>query len=171
MCFHGRCPLGRGRHNVKIFCVYICVCYTLLTGNAARRRQTSFDVATLLLMAPIDPWRNSTPIFGALAFCTTNIEDFRTHLTSMSSTISSTYSSQKRSLRWTSSKRKIMEVIAVDQLEETNNKRLSWALPHSRLKAKNDPKEKDDLRQKTTFGKRRPSTKDDLLWKTTFNWR
>ena len=89
-------------------------------------------------MAPIDPWRNnSTSVFGALAFCTTNIEDFRTHLTSMSSTISATYSLQKRSLRWTSSKRKIMDVIEVDQLEDTNNKRLSWAMPHSGLKIKN----------------------------------
>ena len=76
-----------------------------------RRRVASYGVARLLLMAPIDPWRNSTPDFGAVAFCTTNIEDFRTPLTSTSSTISSTYSSQKRSLRWTSSKRKIMELI------------------------------------------------------------
>ena len=95
------------------------MCWTLLFGDAARRRQTSYDVATLLLMAPIDPWQNSIPIFGA------NIEDFRIHLTSTSSTISSTYSSQKRSLRWTSSKRKIMEVIDIVQLEDTNNERLS----------------------------------------------
>ena len=112
-----------------------------------RRRQASYDVARLLLMAPIDPWRNSAPDFGAVAFCTTNIEDFRTPLTSTSSTISSTYSSQKRSLRWTSSKRKIMEVIEVDQLEDTNNKRLSWALPHSGPK----PKRKMTQKRKTTF--------------------
>ena len=48
------------------------------SGAAARRRQTSYDVARLLLMVPIAPWRNSTPVFGAVAFCTTNIEDFRT---------------------------------------------------------------------------------------------
>ena len=66
-------------------------------GDAARRREASYDVARLLLMAPIDPWRNSTPDFGAVAFCTTNIEDFRTPLTSTSSTISSTYLSQKTS--------------------------------------------------------------------------
>ena len=95
------------------------------SGDAARRRQASYDIATLLLMAPIDPWRNSTPIFGAVAFCTTNIEDFRTPLTSNSSTISSTYSPHKRSLRCTSSKRKIIEVIEVGQLKDTNNKRLS----------------------------------------------
>ena len=28
-------------------------------------------------MVPIDPWRNSTPLFGAVAFCTTKIDDFR----------------------------------------------------------------------------------------------
>ena len=77
------------------------------------------------MMALIDPWRNFTPDFGAVAFCTTNIEDFRTPLTSTSSTISSTYPSQKRSKGWTRSKRKIMEVIEVDQLEDTNNERLS----------------------------------------------
>ena len=113
----------------------------------ARRRTASYDVARLLLMVPIDPWRNSTPDFGAVAFCTTNIDDFRTPLTSTSLTILLTYSSQKRSLRWTSSKRKIMELIQVEQLEDTNNERLSLAMPHSGLKPKNenDPKEVDDL--------------------------
>ena len=122
-------------------------------------------------MVPIGSWRNSTPDFGAVAFCTTNIEDFRTSLTSSSSTISSTYSSQKRSLRWTSSKRKIMEVIEVDQLEDTNNERLSWAMPHSGLKPKNekDPEEEDDFRWKMTFDGRRPLTEDDLWRKTTFD--
>ena len=76
-----------------------------------------------------------------------NIEDFRSPLTSISSTTSSTYSSQKRSFRWTSSKRKIMELILVDQLEDPNNERLSLAMPHSGLKPKNenDPKEEGDL--------------------------
>ena len=79
--------------------VRVCVCRkkSHFQGGTARRREASYDVARLLLMAPIDPWRNSTPDFGAVAFCTTNIEDFRTSLTSSSSTISSTYSSQKRS--------------------------------------------------------------------------
>ena len=57
-------------------------------------------------------------------------------MTSTSSTISSTYSLHKMSFRCTSSKRKIMEVIEVDQLEDTNNKRLSWAMPHSGIKPK-----------------------------------
>ena len=61
-------------------------------------KATPRDVARRRTIAgPIDPWRNSTPDFGAVAFCTTNIDDFRTSLTSTSSTISSTYSSQKRS--------------------------------------------------------------------------
>ena len=77
-----------------------------IAGDVARRRQTSYDVTRLLLMAPIDPWRNSTPDFGAVAFCTTNIEDFRTSLTSTSSTISIFIAE---------------EVIEVDQLEEKNN--------------------------------------------------
>ena len=88
-------------------------------------------------MAPIDPWRNSTPVFRAVAFCTTNIKDFKTPLTSTSSTILSTYSSQRRSVRWTSSKRKIREVIEVDQIEDTYNERLNWAMLHSGLKIEN----------------------------------
>ena len=130
-------------------------------------------------MTPIDHWRNFTPIFGAVAFCTTNIRNFRTPLTSTSSTILSTYSSQRRSLRWTSSKRKIREVIEVDQIEDTYNERLSWAMPHSGLKPKNENDlwrkitfderrhlAEDDLWQKTTYGGRQP---DDLWWKTIFN--
>ena len=42
-----------------------------------RRRQTSYNIARLLLMALIEPWQNFTPFFGAVAFCTTNIDNFR----------------------------------------------------------------------------------------------
>ena len=146
-----------------------CVVNFLITSSdVARRRQTSYDVARLLLMVSIEVWRNSTPVFGAVVFCRTNIEDFRTLFTSTSLTIS-----QKRLLRWTSSKRKIMEVIEVDQLEDTNNERLSWAMPHSGLKPKNenDSKEEDYLWWKITFDGRRPSMEDDLWWKTTFDGR
>ena len=51
------------------------------TRNVARRRATSYDVARLLLMVPLEPWRNSTPVFGAAAFCTTKNDDFRASLT------------------------------------------------------------------------------------------
>ena len=71
----------------------------------ARRRTASYDVARLLLMAPIDPWRNSTPDFGAVAFCTTNIEDFRIPLTL-------TYNIVHIFI--------VEEVIEVDQLKEKN---------------------------------------------------
>ena len=95
------------------------------SGDVARRRQTSYDVARLLLMVPIELWRNSTIFFGAAAFCTSKIEDFRSSLTLTSSTTSWTFSLKRRSLRWTSLNRKIMEVIDVDQLKETNNGSLS----------------------------------------------
>ena len=67
-------------------------------------------------------------------------------------------------MRWSSSKRKILEVNEVDQLEDTNNERLSRAIPHSGLKPKNenDPKEEDDLQWKTTFDIRQHFTEDDL---------
>ena len=57
-----------------------------------------------------------------------------------------------------------MELILVDQLEDTNNERLSLAMPHSGLKPKNenDPKEEDDLQWKMTFDGRRPLIEDDL---------
>ena len=45
--------------------------------DIAQRRTSSYDVATLHLMAPMDFWRNSTPFFGAAALCTTKIVDFR----------------------------------------------------------------------------------------------
>ena len=63
----------------------VCLCVTNFQasdwskyGDVARRRQASYDVARLLLMVPIEPWRNSIPIFGAAAFCTTKIDDNRT---------------------------------------------------------------------------------------------
>ena len=65
-----------------------------LFENLARRRGTSNDIAILLLMVPIEPWRNSTPFFGAAAFCTTKIGDFRT-----SSTLSSLMTWLRRPLR------------------------------------------------------------------------
>ena len=103
-----------------------CVVNFLITSSdVARRRQTSYDVAILLLMVRIELWRDSTPVFGAAAFCTTKIEDFRASLALTSLTTSSMYSLKRRSLKWTSLRRKIMEVIDEDQLEETNNESLS----------------------------------------------
>ena len=55
-----------------------------IAGDVARRRETSCDVARLLLIVPLEPWQNSTPIFGAAAFCTTKIGDFRASSTSTS---------------------------------------------------------------------------------------
>ena len=45
-------------------------------------------------MVSLEPWRNSTPFFGAAAFCTTKIGDFRT-----SSTLSSLMTWLRRPLR------------------------------------------------------------------------
>ena len=66
-----------------------------------------------------------------------------------------------------------MEVIEVDHLKDINNKRLSWAMPHSGLKPKNenDPKEEDDFQWNTTFDGKRLLTDDDIWQKTTFNRR
>ena len=63
------------------------------SSDIAQHRQASYDVAKLLLMVPMEPWQNSTPVLGAAAFCTTKIDDFRASLTST-----------LRSLRWPRSK-------------------------------------------------------------------
>ena len=90
---------------------------------------------------------------------------------STSSTISSTYSSHNRSSRWTSSKVKVMQVIKVDQLEDTNYERLTWAKLHSGLKPKNENVPKEDFWRKATFDRRWPLMEDDLWQKTTFDGR
>ena len=70
-------------------------------GDVTRRRETSYDVARQVLMVPSEPWRNSTPFFGATWL---------------------THSSKRRPLRCTSLKRQIIEVIEVDHIEETINR-------------------------------------------------
>ena len=65
--------------------------------DVARRRQTSYDVARLLLMVPIELWRNFTPLFGAVTFCMAKIDDFRASLRSTSSKTLATYLSKRRS--------------------------------------------------------------------------
>ena len=75
--------VGRSRHK-----------FQKSSHTHARRRETSYDIARLLLMVPMEPWRNSTPFFGAAAFCTTKIDDFRA-----SSTLSSLTTWLRRPLR------------------------------------------------------------------------
>ena len=62
----------------------VCLCVTyfqasdwLKVVDVARRRQTAYNVARLLLMVPLEPWQNSTLFFGAVAFCTSKIDNFR----------------------------------------------------------------------------------------------
>ena len=92
--------LGEQGLTVCWFCVCVCVWDNFSAsdwskfGDLARRRETSHVVARLLLMLPLEPWRNSTPFFGAAAFCTTKIGDFRT-----SSTLSSLMTWLRRPLR------------------------------------------------------------------------
>merc|ERR1712105_145281 len=87
-------PVQKGGSNLKaVYKSHLTKCpCPEFSCDIGRRRQTSCSVARLLLMALIDPLRNSTPVFGSVAFCTTNIRDFKTPLTSTASTILSTYS-------------------------------------------------------------------------------
>ena len=107
-------------------CLCVCLCVTNFQasdwwkyGDVARRRKTLCDVARLHLMVQLEPWQNSTPFFGAAAICTTKIDDFRASLLLTSLMSWSNHSSKRRSLRWTSSKGQIMEVVEVDHVEET----------------------------------------------------
>ena len=45
--------------------------------NQLEEKNNGAHFGRLTLMVPIDPWRNFTPLFGAVAFCTTEIDDFR----------------------------------------------------------------------------------------------
>ena len=95
------------------------------SSYVARRRQTPYDVARLLLMAPRDPWQNSTPDFGAVAFCTTNIEDLRTPFdVNLFDKIIDLFIAEEV-IEVDRLEEKIMAVIEEDQLEDTNSKRLS----------------------------------------------
>ena len=42
-----------------------------------RRRQMLHDEASLIQIAPIEPWLNSTSFFGAVAFCLLRIDKFK----------------------------------------------------------------------------------------------
>ena len=57
-----------------------------------------------------------------------------------------------------------MEVIEVDKVKETNNKRLSGTMPHSAQKPQNEnnPKEEDNLQWRMTFDGKQPLMDDDL---------
>ena len=58
----------------------VCLPVPVSFINVGRRRQSSYDVARLYLTEPTNFWRNSTPFFGAAAFCMTKIGDFRRQL-------------------------------------------------------------------------------------------
>ena len=116
-------------------------------------------------MVPIEPWRNSTPDFGAAAFCTTKNDDFRASLTS-----------PLRTLRWprSSSKREIMKDWAeLCHTQYDNQIRLNKIKLNILWRKKTfdgrQPLTEDNLWRKTTFDGRRPLTEDDLWLKTIFD--
>ena len=71
-------------------------------------------------MVPIEPWRNSTPFFGAVAFCTTKIDYIRASLTLTSLNTLATGDLFNEE-----------EVIEVDQLEEKNGVKNNMPMPES----------------------------------------
>ena len=85
-----------------------CVCDNFLDSdwskvwNISGRRQTSYDVDRVLVMVPMESWRDSIPFFGAAASCKTKTRDFRASLTLTSLTKLSTHLSKRSSLRSTS---------------------------------------------------------------------
>ena len=71
-----------GPDSMLIVCVSVCMCEIISRPLIGRKLVRLYDVARLLLMVLIEPWRNSTPVFGAAAFCTTKNDVFRASLTS-----------------------------------------------------------------------------------------
>ena len=141
---------------------WFCVCDNFSAsvwskrGDVPRRFQTSYEVARLLLMVPIELQQNSTPVFGAAVFCTTKIDNFRASLTLTSLTRLSAYWSKRRSLRWTFDGR--------------------WPLTDDDLGRKTTfdgrrPLTDDDLWRKTTFDERQPLNECELWRKMTFDGR
>ena len=66
-------PGGQGHHN---FNISVCLFYHPFF---AWRRQTSYNVARPLLMAPLDCWWIATPKFGKATFCTMKTDKVRAH--------------------------------------------------------------------------------------------
>ena len=60
-----------------MLCPLPYVCCENKLSNIALRHNSSYDLARLHLVVPMDFWRNSTPFFGVAAFCTTKNGDFR----------------------------------------------------------------------------------------------
>ena len=58
----------------------VCLPVPVSFIKAAIHRQSSYDIARLYLTEPTNFWRNSTPFFGAAAFCMTKIGGFRSQL-------------------------------------------------------------------------------------------
>ena len=114
----------------------------------------------------MESWRNSTPNFGAAAFCTIKIDYFRASLTSTSMTTSSLRSSKSRVKKWNQ--------IRLNKIKTTFDG--TWPLMEDALCLKTTfdgrwPLMEDDLWWKTTFKRRRPLTEDDLCRKTTIDLR
>ena len=71
--------------NVKIFSEgyhrYLALCLTLLVRECLsifrRRHTSSYSVVRLVLIAPMNCWRNSTPFLCKASFCTMKIGHFR----------------------------------------------------------------------------------------------
>ena len=70
--FCRRFPVEQG---LTVYWFSVCVSEIISRPLIGRKLATSYDVARLPLMVPIEPWRNSTPFFGAVAFCTTKIDN------------------------------------------------------------------------------------------------
>ena len=65
---HSVCVWVRGRMGGLVH-FYFSTSDWWNVSDIARRHQTLYGVARLRLMAPVGLWRNSTPFFGAAAFC------------------------------------------------------------------------------------------------------
>ena len=66
-----------GPDSMPILCMCVCVCMYPCVSDYFETSEWSKvgEVVRLLLIVPIEPWRNSSQFFGVAAFCATNIAD------------------------------------------------------------------------------------------------
>ena len=76
------CIFSEGYRRYLALCLTSCqfVSAFLFFVYVARRRTSSYSVARLVQIAPLNCWRNSTPFLCKASFCTMKTDHFRPQL-------------------------------------------------------------------------------------------
>ena len=60
-------------------CICVCMCVCMCVANFWRCRVASYSAVRLVLITPLNCWRNSTPFWCKASLCTIKIDNFRTY--------------------------------------------------------------------------------------------